>query len=130
ARGRLEATHGPDLAKVEPTTTLVRDAQALAGVNASFFTFTADPVYPGDPVGLGISDGQLLSEPTTDPAEIGLIVDAHRNRLAMGHYTWSGNLRNRRTGATLPIEFLNHPPVVPAGCAGQADQTACPEPGD
>lgn len=130
ARGRLVATHGPDLARVEPTTRLVRDAGALAGVNASFFTFTANPTYPGDPVGLGVFDGRLLSEPTTDPAEVGLLVDAHRTALRMGRFAWTGTVRNHRTGAELPLEFLNHPPVVPAGCADLADQTTCAEPGD
>jgi hypothetical protein len=130
ARGRLVATYGPDLARVEPTTRLVRDAGALAGVNASFFTFTANPTYPGDPVGLGVLDGQLVSEPTTDQAEVGLLVDAHRTSLSMGGYTWTGTVRDPRTGAELALEFLNHPPVVPAGCTGLADQTLCAEPGD
>ncbi|MFB7325559.1 hypothetical protein [Streptomyces sp. NPDC056190] len=59
-RGHLEATYGPDLAKTEKTTDLVRSSGALAGVNASFFTFTASAQYPGDPVGLGLYGGKLL----------------------------------------------------------------------
>ncbi|MDQ7908157.1 phosphodiester glycosidase family protein [Phytohabitans sp. ZYX-F-186] len=130
ARGHLEATYGPDLGQVEPTTELVRGAGALAGVNASFFTFTADPLYPGDPVGLGIFGGRLLSEPTTDPAEVGFVVDAARDTVLMGHLSWTGSVRNRRTGAALPLEFLNHPPVVPAECAALTDQTLCTVSGD
>ena len=41
ARGHVQATFGADLAGVERTTELVRLSGALAGVNASFFTFTA-----------------------------------------------------------------------------------------
>jgi hypothetical protein len=130
AHGRLLATYGPDLARVEPTTQLVRDAGGLAGVNASFFTFTADPTYPGDPVGLGVFDGRLLSEPTADPTSVGLLVDSHRTTLSMGTFTWTGTVSNRRTGAELPLEFLNHPPVVPAGCVAIVDQTTCTEAGD
>ncbi|WP_329475151.1 hypothetical protein OG555_25950 [Kribbella sp. NBC_01484] len=52
SKGHLKTTYGPDLARVEKTSDLVKSAGALAGVNASFFTFTADPLYPGDPVGL------------------------------------------------------------------------------
>jgi hypothetical protein len=130
ARGRLAATFGPDLARVETTSELVRFSGALAGVNASFFTFTANPQFPGDPVGLGLFDGELLSEPTTDPAEADLVIDAVRDRVLMGRLSWTGTMRNRHTGKVLPLEFLNHPPVVPPGCAALADQTQCTEPGD
>ena len=130
SRGHLQATYGPDLAGVEKTTDLVRLSGALAGVNASFFTFTANPQYPGDPVGLGLFGGALLSEPTKDSAEVDLIVDANSNRVLMGHLTWSGSVQNRQTEATLPLEFINHPPVVPAGCAALPDQTQCTLPGD
>ncbi|SCL20387.1 Predicted protein [Micromonospora rhizosphaerae] len=130
ARGHLKATYGPNLSQVEKTTDLVRASGALAGVNASFFTFTASQLYPGDPVGLGLFGGKLLSEPTTDPAEVNFVVDANSNRALTGKLTWSGSVRNRQTEATLPLEFLNHPPVVPAGCAALADQTQCTLPGD
>ncbi|MFU8851521.1 phosphodiester glycosidase family protein [Micromonospora sp. SL1-18] len=131
ARGHLKATYGPDLSQVEKTTDLVRDSGALAGVNASFFTFTASKLYPGDPVGLGLFGGKLLSEPT-HPAEVNFVVDANSNRARAltGKLTWSGSVRNRQTEATLPLEFINHPPVVPAGCAALADQTQCTLPGD
>ncbi|MGW1344174.1 phosphodiester glycosidase family protein [Kribbella sp. NPDC002412] len=130
SKGRLEATYGPDLAKVEKTSDLVRTSGALAGVNASFFTFTASQLYPGDPVGLGIFDGKLLSEPLTDPAEANLVIDAHSNKVLTGHLRWTGEVRNRTTGAELPLEFVNHPPVVPTACATLPDQTTCAEPGD
>jgi hypothetical protein len=130
SKGHLEATYGPDLAKVEKTSDLVRTSGALAGVNASFFTFTASAQYPGDAVGLGIFDGKLLSEPLTDPAEANFVVDANSNKVAMGHLSWSGSVQNRRTGAELPLEFINHPPVIPASCATLTDQTTCTESGD
>ncbi|MFC9909907.1 phosphodiester glycosidase family protein [Streptomyces sp. NPDC127197] len=129
-RGHLAATYGPDLARTERTTDLVRTSGALAGVNASFFTFTASAQYPGDPVGLGLYGGRLLSEPTGDPAEADFVVDARSNRAVMGKLSWSGSVQNRQTAASLPLEFLNHPPVVPAACATLTDQTECSEPGD
>ncbi|MEU4641034.1 phosphodiester glycosidase family protein [Micromonospora sp. NPDC023814] len=130
ARGHLQATYGPDLSQVEKTSDLVRASGALAGVNASFFTFTASRLYPGDPVGLGLFGGQLLSEPTRDAAEVNFVVDANSNRALTGKLTWSGSVRNRQTEASLPLEFINHPPVVPAGCATLTDQTQCTLPGD
>jgi exopolysaccharide biosynthesis protein len=130
ANGHLKATYGPDLARVEKTSELVKSAGALAGVNASFFTFTANPQYPGDPVGLGVFDGKLLSEPLADPTEANLVIDATSNRVVTGHLRWTGSVHNRLTEAELPLEFLNHPPVVPPACATLPDQTACTVPGD
>lgn len=37
---------------------------------------------------------------------------------------------NRRTDARVRLEFLNHPPLVPAGCAWFTDQTRCTRAGD
>ena len=128
--GHLEATYGKDLAGVETTTDLVPSAGALAGVNASFFTFTASVQYPGDPVGLGLYGGKLLSEPSGDPAEANLVVDARDNKVVMGQLRWTGSVQNVRTRATIPLEFINHPPVVPAACTALTDQTECTAPGD
>ncbi|MFI5693560.1 phosphodiester glycosidase family protein [Kribbella sp. NPDC051586] len=130
AKGHLKTTYGADLAGVEKTSDLVKSSGALAGVNASFFTFTANPQYPGDPVGLGISDGKLLSEPLTDPTEANLLIDAKSNKVVTGHLRWTGTVRNRSTGGQLPLEFVNHPPVVPTACATLPDQTTCTVPGD
>lgn len=130
ANGLLKATYGPDLAHVERTTDLVRLSGALAGVNASFFTFTANRQYPGDPVGLGIYSGKLLSEPTAASHEVDMVVDSHSSKVLLGKLEWSGSVRNRHSGQTLPLEFLNHPPRVPADCAALVDQTLCDVPGD
>lgn len=130
AEGHLEATYGPDLRQVERTTALVEMSGALAGVNASFFTFTANPQFPGDPVGLGLFDGKLLSEPGPDGNEADFVVSARSDRVLMGHLDWTGVVRNQQTEAELPLEFVNHPPVVPAGCVDQLDQTTCTLPGD
>ncbi|MGW1090944.1 phosphodiester glycosidase family protein [Streptomyces sp. NPDC002596] len=129
-RGHLEATYGPDLAKTEKTTDLVRSSGALAGVNASFFTFTGSQQYPGDPVGLGLYGGELLSEPTRDKAEVNFVVDANSNQVLMGKLHWSGSVQNKKTEATLSLEYINHPPVVPSACASFPDQTQCTVPGD
>ncbi|MEU9339158.1 phosphodiester glycosidase family protein [Streptomyces sp. NPDC048290] len=130
AGGHLTAVHGPDLARTERTTDLVRQSGALAGVNGSFFTFTASQQYPGDPVGLGLYGGKLLSEPTADPAETSFVVDARTGKALVGRFSWTGGVRNRQSGATVPLEYLNHPPVVPAGCAQLPDPTTCTATGD
>ncbi|MFI5728584.1 phosphodiester glycosidase family protein [Kribbella sp. NPDC051587] len=130
AAGRVQTTYGPDLARTEKTSALVKSAGAVVGTNASFFTFDTNPAYPGDPVGLGISNGQLISEPTTSPTEMNLLIDANSNQMTVQKVRWTGQIRNRDTAATLPLEFINHPPVVPAACANVVDQTTCTAAGD
>lgn len=130
AKGYVKATYGPDLAKTEKTTDLVTGAGALAGVNASFFTFTASQLYPGEQVGLGLFGGKLLSEPLADPAETNFLIDAKTSKALIGHLSWTGTVTNKKTKATLPLEFVNHPPVVPAACATLTAQTDCAVPGD
>ncbi|MFT4167458.1 MAG: phosphodiester glycosidase family protein [Microlunatus sp.] len=130
ARGHLAATYGRNLSQVETTTSLVQSAGALAGVNASYFT-TADKsrAYPGDPVGLGLYRGILLSEPAAVRSEVDLVIDARTTKLLIGRLTWSGKLKNRRTGATLKLKHLNHPPVVPAKCRKLKNPTKCKKSG-
>lgn len=130
ARGHLQAAYGPDLAQSEPTSRLVRSVGGLAGVNASFFTFTKDPAHPGDPVGLGLYRGTVSSEPAAVKPEVDFVVDAKTGRVVIGHLTWTGRMKNRKTGDTLGLEFLNHPPVVPKSCATLKDPTDCRKSGD
>lgn len=130
AKGHLAAAYGANLAQVEKTSTLVASAGALAGVNASYFTFTKDPKFPGDPVGLGIYRGVVQSEPAAAPHELDLVIDARTNTLRIDHLTWKGRLKNRRTHKTLKLEYLNHPPKVPKKCAKLKHPTSCQKSGD
>ncbi len=129
ATGHLAATYGADLARTETTSALTSAAGALAGVNSSYFTYTKNPTYPGDPVGLGLYDGQLLSEPAATSTEVDVLVDATTNKVRLGRLTWSGSVRNRTTGATLALTRLNSPPVVPSGCTTLSDPTRCTKAG-
>ena len=130
ATGRLRAAYGPDLARVEKTSDLVLMDGALAGVNASFFTFSKNPRYPGEPVGLSVSRGVLLSEPQATSTEVDLLVDAATNSVRLGRLSWSGAMRNATTDAELKLEFVNHPPVVPKSCAKLSNPTKCKRVGD
>jgi exopolysaccharide biosynthesis protein len=130
ATGQLRAAYGPDLARVEKTSDLVVLAGALAGVNASYFTFSKNRTYPGDPVGLSVGRGVLLSEPGATSTEVDLLVDAATNAVRLGRLSWSGSMRNSKTGAKLKLEFVNHPPVVPKACAKLSNPTRCKSSGD
>lgn len=130
AVGTLRSTHGSDLARTEKVTAMATATDALAAVNASFFTFSASRTFPGDPVGLGIYDGELMSEPTASGAEYSALFDARDGSIEMDRYTWSGEMTHRRTGLVLRLQHLNHPPVVPAGCRKLRKPTRCTKSGD
>lgn len=116
AHGRLEATYGKDIATGDRVSDLVASSGGLIGTNASFFTYTANKDYPGDPVGLGVYGGKLLSEPTTDTAEEDVVFDARSGAMTFGRTQWSGKVVNRSTGTAFALDGINHPPAVPAGC--------------
>lgn len=128
AQGQLVATLGSDLSTTQPTTEMVGLSGALAGVNASYFNFGG--TYPGDPVGVSVYRGRVLSEPSPEAAETDVVLDSKASRLALGRLRWSGRLHNRRTGRNLRIEHLDHAPVVPKACADLTDQTRCSTSGD
>jgi len=131
ARGHLRVTHGADLSRTEPTTQMVRLSGALAGVNGSFFSIGTR--YPGDPVGLGVYGGHLLSEPASAavaPFEADLLLDARSNRLSFRQHTWSGTVTNRATRRVQRLESVNHRAVVPSGCRRLVDPTRCTREGD
>lgn len=114
AQGQLVATDGPDIARTETVDVLNRQVRGLAAVNASFFTFTASAEYPGDPVGLSVRGGKLLSEPTSYDRETDLVFDAKQNRMRITRTTWTGTLTDRETGVSTPLEAVNHPPAADA----------------
>ncbi len=131
ATGQLKSTYGPDLAHTETVRDLVGYSGALFGVNASYFTFGADPRYPGNPVGVGIYDGGLLSEPEpAAPAEIALLVDSRTNSISLDKTTWQGSVAQPATGLSLELDHLNKPPVVPRGCRKLHKPTKCRDEGD
>lgn len=110
AEGRVGVTYGPTLAGNDRTTDLIADVDALVGINGSFFS--PDTSRPGDPRGLTISDGTVLSEPSGYGSEVTLLVDSADNSMKVARLRWSATARNTSTGATLPITRVN---AAPAG---------------
>lgn len=126
ASGSLRATYGPDLAPTETVSELAAFSGAMAAVNASFFTFTASREFPGDPVGLGLYGGQLLSEPSTGTAEVSLLIDSRTNQVSFpGKLSWRERMVNRRSNRGIRLDKLGHPPVMPAACRKRKNPTRC-----
>lgn len=129
ATGSLRASFGPDLAPVETVSELAAFSGAMAAVNASFFNIGSS--YPGDPVGLGLYSGELLSQPSTGTAEVSLLVDSRTNQLTFpGKLTWQSRMVNKRTNKGLKLDAVGHPPMVPAECTTKKNPTRCRQPGE
>lgn len=122
-RGTLDASYGPDLENRETTSALAASAAATAAVNAGFFVLDPRAGAPGDPAGVGVYDGRLLSEPVAGrPA---LVVHDDGRRTEIARLTWQGRIATRaassperRQPRTRPDQELRrqrgrHPDVAP-----------------
>lgn len=113
--GRLDATFGPDLQGRETTSALARATGATVAVNAGFFVLDPASGAPGDPAGVGVYDGALLSEPVGDrPA---LVLDEHGGS-SVERLSWRGSVR--LGGRSVPLDGINRVPGLIRNCGGDA----------
>ncbi len=122
--GSLEAAFGPDIEQRETTSELAALTGATVAVNAGFFVLDSDSGAPGDPAGVGVYDGELLSEPTAGRPALVLRDDARRTDVV--RLDWRGEARSR--GEALPLDGVNRVPGLIRNCGGTADDlpTALP----
>ncbi|MEU3896750.1 phosphodiester glycosidase family protein [Streptomyces sp. NPDC045251] len=113
-RGRLEASYGPDLENRETTSDLSTTAGATAAVNAGFFVLDPKAGAPGDPAGVGVYDGRLLSEPVN--GRPGLVLHDNGRRTQVTRLTWRG--RVSAGTASLPLNGINRVPGLIRNCGG------------
>jgi len=116
-RGDLVGDFGPDLERRETTSVLAAAKGATAAVNAGFFVLDPAAGAPGDPAGVGVYDGRLLSETTNGrPA---FVFDADARHAAVDRYTWSGTVASGQRKLTL--DGLNRVPGLIRNCGGTGD---------
>ena len=116
-RGTLGASYGPDLHDRETTSVLSRAAGATLGVNAGFFVLDPAAGAPGDPAGVGVYRGQLLSEPTNGrPA---LVLHDDGSRTGVERLTWQGmvSVNGRGMGR---LDGVNRVPGLIRNCGGDS----------
>ncbi|MEV5013119.1 phosphodiester glycosidase family protein [Streptomyces sp. NPDC053780] len=113
-RGSLDASYGPDLEARETTSRLSAAADATAAVNAGFFVLDPKAGAPGDPAGLGVYDGRLLSEPVAGRPSLVLHDDARGTRVT--RFTWRG--RVTADGTSLRLGGVNRLPGLIRNCGG------------
>ncbi|WP_371601854.1 phosphodiester glycosidase family protein [Streptomyces sp. NBC_01220] len=118
-RGRLDASYGPDLENREKTSELAAAAGATAGINAGFFVLDPKAGAPGDPAGVGVYDGRVLSEPVH--GRPGLVIHGNGRHSAVARLTWEGRVVGRR--ASQSLDGIDRVPGLIRNCGGTADDT-------
>lgn len=123
--GSLVASYGPDIERRETVSALSQAAGATAATNAGYFVFDPKAGAPGDPAGVGVYDGRLLSE-TVDhrPA---LVLHENARRTQVERLTWQGWVGGRG-GRRLPLDGVDRIPGLIRNCGGTPDDlpTALP----
>jgi len=118
-RGGLKASYGPDLERRETTSALAQAAAAKVAVNAGFFVLDPAAGAPGDPAGVGVYGGKVLSEPTNGRAA--LVVHNDGAHTSVDRVTWSGHADV--DGHRLPLDGTNRVPGLIRNCGGDSTDT-------
>jgi exopolysaccharide biosynthesis protein len=116
-RGELDLTVGPDVERRERTSELAAAAGATAGVNGGYFVLDPASGAPGDPAGVAVLDGELLSE--TVDGRPALVVRDDARRSDVVRLAWHGELRSH--GETLALDGVNRVPGLIRNCGGTDD---------
>ena len=123
--GSLVASYGPDLERRETTSALAAAAGATAATNAGYFVLDPASGAPGDPAGVGLYDGRLLSETVGRRPALVLRSDARAS--AVERLRWTGSVQGPR-GRRLALDGIDRVPGLIRNCGGTSDDlpTALP----
>ena len=124
-RGSLVASFGPDIEDRETTSALSLAAGATAAVNAGYFVLDPAAGAPGDPAGVGVYNGRLLSETIDHRPALVLRDDARRTRVQ--RLTWSGSVQGQH-GAKLRLDGIDRVPGLIRNCGGTPDDLPTAQP--
>ncbi len=124
-RGGLVASYGPDIEDRETTSVLSESRGATAAVNAGYFVLDPAAGAPGDPAGVGVYEGELLSE--TVGSRPALSVRADASHAQVERLGWVGKVEGSN-GIRLALDGIDRVPGLIRNCGGTADDvpTALP----
>lgn len=115
--GTLAASFGTDIEQRETPSKHAELSGAKAAVNAGFFVLDPKAGAPGDPAGVLVVDGELLSEPVNGRPSLVMRDDARDSELI--RLGWAAELT--AGGQTLPVDGLNRVPGLIRNCGGTED---------
>jgi len=105
-RTRLKMVHALDEGVgLETVSSMSTRYRAAAATNGGYFRTTG--TYRGEPTGLLLLDGKLISEPNNDRAGVGLISTENNTEVVFGHLKFSGEISIR--GRKCAVQGLNRP---------------------
>lgn len=113
-RGSLAGDFGPDIERRETTSVLAKGA--IAAVNAGFFVLDPAAGAPGDPAGVGVYGGRLLSEAVNGRPSFAFSTDGHAR---VTRNSWHGSVSSGHR--SLPLDGLNRVPGLIRNCGGTGD---------
>jgi len=116
-RGDLVGDFGPDIERRETTSSLAGARGATAAVNAGFFVLDPAAGAPGDPAGLGVYNGQLVSEATNGRPVFTFTTDGRH--AGVNRYRWTGEVRGRHDA--LRLDGIDRVPGLIRNCGGTGD---------
>jgi hypothetical protein len=117
--GELDASFGPDLERREATSALAQAVGATAAVNAGYFVFSPLAGAPGDPAGVGVYNGKLLSETIDGRPALHVRDDARHT--AVLRLRWQGEMV-AQDGTALRLDGIDRVPGLIRNCGGTGDQ--------
>ncbi|WP_433253626.1 phosphodiester glycosidase family protein [Streptosporangium sp. CA-135522] len=78
-RGSFRTSVGTNIAKGETTSSMAKLTNAVAGVNGGFFNIHTSKAIKGDPMGVSVVGGRLLSEAV--PGRSGVVISGRKVRI-------------------------------------------------
>ncbi|MDP9861021.1 MULTISPECIES: phosphodiester glycosidase family protein [Streptosporangium] len=78
-KGSFRTSVGTSVAKRETTSSMSKLTKAIAGVNGGFFNIHTPKALQGDPMGVSVVGGKLLSEAV--PGRSGLVINGRKARI-------------------------------------------------
>ena len=119
------ASYGPDIERRETVSALSGAAGATAATNAGYFVLDPKSGAPGDPAGVGVYNGRLLSETVNHrPA---LVLHDNARRTAVERLTWKGWIRGRGS-RRLALDGVDRVPGLIRNCGGTPDDQPTAQP--
>ena len=122
--GTLTASFGPDIERRETPSKIAELSGANVAINAGFFMLDPSAGAPGDPAGVLVVDGELLSEPVKGRPALVISTDARDTKIM--RLEWEAALSAADT--TVPVSGINRMPGLIRNCGGSEGDAPTSEP--
>ncbi|MEV7013418.1 phosphodiester glycosidase family protein [Streptosporangium sp. NPDC051022] len=106
-RGSFKTSVGASIAKGETTSSMAKGVKAIAGVNGGFFNIHTVKEIKGDPMGISVVGGRLLSEAV--PGRTGLVMSGRKIKITELKSTVTATSSD---GTRIEVQGVNRAPAA------------------